>query len=297
MSVVESILSALEVAVDYDAVADLGCPCGPASELRDGRGRLSIRGVRHERGWMLEVISVGLFVWPWAGPTVFAIPSGAAGEDLADHYRRSVTPLLLQAQGIQSLHASAVVFPAGVVAFCGASGVGKSTVAAFLRRRGLQVSADDTVVFGPGERGVVECFGLSSRLRLLPAAHARLTPIPSTRDKLDVRPLASVVILCPSDEGPSLELVAGVDSLVAVLGQANCLSLNDVDQRRSLFEACSSLAASVPVWRLHFVQKLDRLEGMVTLLTGQFGSSSAMVENAVRPGVPIKPIAGSNFCT
>ena len=66
---------------------------------------------------------------------------------LEDAYQRAVLPMALQAHGEEVIHASAVIMEDGVIAFCGRSQTGKSTVAYGLHRRGCRVWADDTLVF------------------------------------------------------------------------------------------------------------------------------------------------------
>ena len=55
--------------------------------------------------------------------------------------------MALHAHGDEAIHASAVLLGDAVVAFCGRSQTGKSTVAYGLHRRGCRVWADDTLVF------------------------------------------------------------------------------------------------------------------------------------------------------
>src|SRR5437868_7089772 len=84
-----------------------------------------------------------LFGW-WTPGSNFALPSA---ENVETDYRRAVLPMALQAHGQEVIHASAVITEDGVVAFCGRSQTGKSTVAYGLHRRGYRVWADDTLVF------------------------------------------------------------------------------------------------------------------------------------------------------
>lgn len=60
---------------------------------------------------------------------------------------------LLQQRGVLPLHASSIVTDAGALAFCGLSGMGKSTLAAFLMRRGYSFVADDISVVSFQEEG------------------------------------------------------------------------------------------------------------------------------------------------
>src|SRR5262249_42786604 len=101
------------------------------------------------------------------GDSVEALPApgvrAGRGEDL---YRRSILPIVNQAAGAESIHASAVLLSEGVVAFCGERGAGKSTVAFGLSQRGFAQFADDSVVVEvrDGHASAI-AFPFTSRLR------------------------------------------------------------------------------------------------------------------------------------
>ncbi|MBL8131897.1 MAG: hypothetical protein JNL42_08570 [Anaerolineae bacterium] len=61
---------------------------------------------------------------------------------------------LLHQRGMLPLHASAVEMPGGAALFTGASGVGKSTTAAALTRKGYRLIADDIAVVYAGRDGI-----------------------------------------------------------------------------------------------------------------------------------------------
>src|SRR5688572_809779 len=67
--------------------------------------------------------------------TAFPLP-GTRIVDVEDIYRRGVLPMVLQAVGLEALHASAVLFPQGVIGFFASSETGKSTFAYGLKHRG-----------------------------------------------------------------------------------------------------------------------------------------------------------------
>src|SRR5438045_2629057 len=84
----------------------------------------------------------------------FTLPS-ADPDLIRDAFERNVLPMAIQALGGEALHASGVVGSSGVVAFCGESGTGKSTLACALSARGYRLWADDAVAFEPGDGGLV----------------------------------------------------------------------------------------------------------------------------------------------
>ncbi len=103
---------------------------------------------------------------------VAAAVTGDAEEDLVvDAYRRRVLPMALQVRGREILHASAITTPAGVIALCGSSLVGKSTIAFGLSRRGYDLWGDDVVAFESADEGV-RAVSLPFEIRLRPTAAA-----------------------------------------------------------------------------------------------------------------------------
>lgn len=74
------------------------------------------------------------------------VPADATSADWQRVLITRVLPNVSLARGREALHASAVATPAGVVAVAAPSGMGKSTLAAELMRRGWPLFADDTVI-------------------------------------------------------------------------------------------------------------------------------------------------------
>ena len=87
----------------------------------------------------MELPDLGTFRFDGHGDRVIAAarPGVGAGA-IAEAYWHAALPLVLQARGSEVLHASAVLTPGGVVAFCGTSRSGKSTIAYGLHRRGYR---------------------------------------------------------------------------------------------------------------------------------------------------------------
>ena len=78
----------------------------------------------------------------------------------------TVFGLLCYQRGITPLHAAAIDFADGCVAFVGESGAGKSTLAAALARRGHQVISDDLCFQQLDDKGAVRSWPGIGRIRL-----------------------------------------------------------------------------------------------------------------------------------
>jgi hypothetical protein len=100
---------------------------------------------------------------PRWGPTdILCSPEEGAGPDaLRETFLYPVLPLVLNLRGTDALHASAVEIGGECVAFTGLSGVGKSTLAAYLHTRGYPVVTDDCLPLHDRPGGVYAGPGLS----------------------------------------------------------------------------------------------------------------------------------------
>lgn len=102
---------------------------------------------------------------------------GSDSERLRGELETIGIPLYLQAsRGYEGVHASAVETQTGVVAFCGISGSGKSTIARVLASRGRRLWADDVVVFEADRQdAVATSLPFSPKLRQATAQFLRGT--------------------------------------------------------------------------------------------------------------------------
>src|SRR5436305_1363403 len=72
---------------------------------------------------------VGVFAFVGDSNEVRVWPAlGAPHETVTETFSRVLRPIILQALGLQALHAGAAISPVGAVAFCGRKGCGKSTL-------------------------------------------------------------------------------------------------------------------------------------------------------------------------
>src|SRR6185295_1568775 len=87
-------------------------------------------------GW-IDAPLYGIFRFASGSRTVCVWPAaGASKAAIRGQFERVLQPLILQALGWQTLHAAAVMGSAGVLAFCGLGGAGKSTTTYALRHLG-----------------------------------------------------------------------------------------------------------------------------------------------------------------
>jgi hypothetical protein len=242
-------------------------PAGPAFPerpvarwaLNDG---LELRGFRGGGHSWLELPGVATFRFDGEGAAV-AFADGGSQEEIADAWVRSVLPLVVQARGVQVLHASAVAAPGGVIGFCGASAAGKSTLAAALLCCGYEVVADDALAFRAGA-DEVEALPLPYRLRLRGgAAEALGLPELAARGEGGGSfPLAGIVELEPAAvTSPQVSTLAAADGFGTLMPHAYCFELDDA--KEDLVDSYLRLARSVPVCRLEYPQRLDRLDDLV----------------------------------
>lgn len=124
----------------------------------DGGRTISIRGYDSganpwlKLGWspdsqyiVFDYSEYGKFVIAASGGEVF-VSSSRQWSDLTHTIFGPIAAYVLRLRGVVSLHAAAVGDGKGAILFAGASGAGKSTVAAFLNKSGFDVLCDDLSV-------------------------------------------------------------------------------------------------------------------------------------------------------
>ncbi len=227
--------------------------------------------------WM-HVPGIASFRFGAGGDDAVVVPESGSTVDQAlieDTYHRAVLPVALQAHGREVLHASAVLSPDGVVAFCARSQTGKSTVAYGLHRRGYNVWADDTLVFDSTAEPVQAVpYPYRLRIREESADYFELeelrkhdtsswTALEQAQD--EPAPLACIFLLERDEQsGTVVETVRlkPADALAGVLEHAYWFRL-DAERTRQMIGKYLTLATQVPVFRLRFRAALDHLPEML----------------------------------
>jgi hypothetical protein len=195
---------------------------------------------------------------------------------LEDTYLRAILPMALHAHGHEVLHASAVIMDGRVVAFCGRSQTGKSTVAFGLHRRGYRVWADDTLVLDASV-DIPHAVPYPHRLRIRAEAAVYFdvgevrrhdtsswTALAQAQD--EPAALACVFLL---DRDPlvsrTVEAVrlAPTQALAGVIEHAYWFRLDDPVRMQQMVRRYFALATQVPVFRMRFHAELDQLPEML----------------------------------
>jgi hypothetical protein len=197
-----------------------------------------------------------------------------------------VWPLALSGGGHFVIHASAVVLPDGrAIAFAGAAGAGKSSLAARLASAGCRVICDDCLLI---ERAGAEWRAVPSYpgLRLWPDMLARLhasgdvvTDVAhyTSKKRLDSRalpfardpaPLTAVYLVRASAGSADVRLapLPGATALMELVPLTYLLDHEDRGQLERSFAHLAALTTDIPAWRLdlpHAAHDVTALLGAV----------------------------------
>ena len=250
-------------------------PSGPGgrqvSVWRDNDGGVFARAWVDGEHSRLEWQHLGTFIFDRVSPVVRVWPApGATASVVDDVFGRILQPIILQAQGLQSLHASAVLGAEGALAFCGTGYSGKSTLAYALGRRGFQHIADDAVVIERARKPVaVRLMPFTPGLREPTLRHFD-TNEPSVAALATVGslvPLRAIFLLEQDSHAPRPERptrIPPVQAFSALVTHARCFDEGDAAHTRRLVNDYLAIVEEVPVFALryppHFGQLRDLLE-------------------------------------
>ena len=235
----------------------------------------------------IDLPELASFSFTATGREVTAVPSPGARRDwIDDAYRRTVLPLALQAQGREVLHASAILADGGVVGMCGKSGMGKSTIAYALARRGYQLWADDAVALAAQDRDVT-ALPLPFRVRLKGEAARRFGERPAAENGLAIigvegpqrspTSLAALLVLERAENGShaAARLLSPRDALPILLLHAFFFSEHDTELHRRMVRHYLEVAASVPMYELRVEPGMEGLDELCDSVERVLSAGSA----------------------
>lgn len=233
-----------------------------------------------EGGTLLTVPNVGRFLIR-GGREILVDAADAPARNVRLFLLGSAFGALLHQRGLMPLHANAVVIDGRAFAFCGHSGAGKSTIAAWFHDRGAPILADDVCVLGFAEDGAALAWPGLPRLRLwrealegsgravgdyersFDAIEKYDVPI-AAGGHADAVPLAAVYLLARADgdggAGSILPLtgVAAVETLVSNTYRGQYL--RTIGGAGPHLSTCARLARSVPVFRAARIWGFDAFD-------------------------------------
>ena len=205
---------------------------------------------------------------------------GRVAQNTLDHFLADqVIPRILAHQGDFVCHAGAVRHGDAALMFVGASGRGKSTLAASFSLAGHALIGDDAMVVSWSNH-IPHVRSVYPSLRLFPDALAALMPDAptagpiahySTKQRIDVEvadesdlPLLPVralfVIDAPATDGKiAICPLSIADACMALVESSFALDPNDLEQAKSRLTAASRLASAVPAFTLAFERRFDLL--------------------------------------
>jgi hypothetical protein len=265
-------------------IADRGEPLLPdprdplVQTWRDYQGEVCayayISGIDH---W-LHVPNVASYRFDRKESEITAYPQPAVKlEKVRDIFSRVVLPIALHARGLEVLHASALLTPAGVVAFCAMADTGKSTTAFAMSQRGYQQWADDAVPFEI-EDGKVIALPLSFGIRLDPDAEEHLNASEAISERVQLSEERTNVVALfvlkrslEQDGGDvSIKQLSPAQAFRAVLLHGHFFNLKTSELMRQMISNYLKLTSLVPVFEVRFRPGFDRLPLLLDQLEVMF---------------------------
>lgn len=235
---------------------DFGRPALKVFQLLDGR----FFRIEYLDGTTVAIDAAGTEIWAtW--------PEPATVEDTATYLLGPVLGFVLRCRGTTCLHASAVAIGDRAVALVGASGAGKSSMAAAFAQQGYSVLSDDVVALSDvGERFEIQpayprvrlwpnsaelLFGSADALpRLTPTWEKRFLELSGPyRFQRSALPLAAIYVIGErADSGPeaTVEKISQRAALVELVTNTYTNYLLNPSQRAQEFEILWRLVKQTP---------------------------------------------------
>lgn len=263
------------------------CCAGVRASRRPTRGAAWFRHLR---------LNDGSTYLRWSGLFEFLV--SADGRRIAARALNGISPEVFQTyllgqvlsfallkQGIEPLHATAVVVEGRAVAFLGDCGSGKSSLGAAFLRAGHQLLTDDLLVLEPQGGGFLAHAG-PPRLKLFPRVarallgpRARGLPMNPRTSKWVIplgrgfcapatAPLAAIYVLRPSSTGrPSAKVMVRAlrprRAAVELLANTFNCAIVEPERLKQQLDWAAQLARNIPVKSLFYPRRLARLPGVV----------------------------------
>ena len=222
------------------------------------------------------------------GREILVTPAPKAGQrELRLFLLGSAWGALCYQRGFLSLHSSAIQVGDGAVAFCGSSGSGKSTAAAWLLNRGFLFAGDDLSRFDAPAGGKPIIYPSATHLKLWHEAFGPLgrdhkglerdhfrqekyhVPLPGAKKRLPL-PIRAIYLLEWGELGLTrLTGRAALSRLISVATYRGDL-LEPMGRLAAQWEMCAALIRQTPVWEFRRPKDWGAMEEAMKVLLEHF---------------------------
>ena len=211
------------------------------------------------------------------GGTIQCFPGSLPATTLSHFLLDHVLPRTLHLRGLNPLHATAVATTAGVLAFLGKTGTGKSTLAAALGRRGASLMSDDCLVLHREGEAIIATPSYAG-LRLYDDVREALFPRASSNEVAhysDKQRIATAVPLASEPqvlravfaleriehlEAPELTPLGPADATMTLASAAFRIDTQRREQNRQQLGFFAEVVRRVPVQRCVFGEDLAQVD-------------------------------------
>ncbi len=241
-------------------------------EVRFGRTLVRSVDFAEPAGHLLWIHGCGRVLISPDGTELLCAPDANSAEDWTSMIASQALPLAATIRGLEVMHASGVVLGGEAMLFVGPSGIGKSSLAAALLRRGASLLSDDAVALSLSDGALIAHFGAAA-LHLRPAEEDRLAcdeisalgraagSVEGRRRYVSAQvaeaaPLAYVFMLERSERGPTIEPIHAVDPF-ELIGSTFNVSVRTAERLARQLDFVSAIASRGLAHRLRIRPGVD----------------------------------------
>lgn len=241
---------------------------------------------RLKNGYLLRFDGLADFLITEECRCIQCIPVPNVSAAVAEHlYLNQVLPLVLSKQGKLVFHASAVEIDGVAVAFFGASGLGKSTLAASFGTSGYRFLTDDGLILEENNAGYAVQpshpsirLWADSQVVLIPPGHEKAPALEFTSKARF--PAGGEIAFCDSSRmlchgyflgpgiasSPRVEQLSATEALQCLLGNSFLIDVEEKELLSSHFERTVALAQMGAYFKLDYPRKFDVLPAVRQLI-------------------------------